>query len=65
MYWSQFRQVKNCLLTVWPTTPQPLTQIFAANFAVRSNRKVFAGPSQDLADPDFSQYCQAKLTKFS
>ena len=27
--------------------------------------KIFAGSSQDLADPDMSQYCQAKLTKFS
>jgi hypothetical protein len=27
--------------------------------------KVFAGSSQDLADPDTSPYCQAKLTEFS
>lgn len=43
LYWSEFRQVKNCLLTVWPTTPQPFTQIFAENSAVRSCQS-FCGP---------------------
>ena len=43
LYWSEFRQVKNCLLTVWPTTPQPFTQILAENSAVRSCQS-FCGP---------------------
>ncbi len=61
--------------------PIPASQKLSANCLARLRRsrspryaqktapfdrvKVFAGSSQDLADPDTSPYCQAKLTEFS